>query len=44
MANSESFDNYSLEYDKWFENHGVEYEKELKAINGIFTNRFINIG
>jgi hypothetical protein len=32
MVRSEAFDNYSLEYDEWFENHEIEYQLELKAI------------
>ncbi len=32
MVKSEAFDNYALEYDKWFEDHEIEYEQELKAI------------
>jgi len=28
----EAFDNFALEYDKWFDNHEIEYEQELKAI------------
>ena len=38
MVNSESFDNYSLEYDKWFENHGMEYAQELKAIRELLPD------
>ena len=32
MIELEAFDNFVLEYDKWFENHKVEYALELKAI------------
>jgi len=32
MVELEVFDNFALEYDKWFENHEVEYALELKAI------------
>lgn len=32
MNELEAFDNYALEYDKWFENHEREYAQELKAI------------
>jgi len=32
MVKSNSFDNFPLEYDRWFDNHSVEYEQELKAI------------
>jgi len=32
MIELEAFDNYALEYDKWFENHEREYALELKAI------------
>lgn len=32
MVELEVFKNFSLEYDKWFENHEVEYALELKAI------------
>jgi len=32
MVKSEAFDNYALEYDKWFESHEMEYAQELKAI------------
>jgi SAM-dependent methyltransferase len=32
MTNLDAFDNYALEYDKWFENHELEYALELKAI------------
>ena len=32
MIELEAFDNNALEYDKWFENHKVEYALELKAI------------
>ncbi len=32
MVKSEAFENFALEYDKWFENHEVEYEQELNAV------------
>ena len=32
MIELEAFDNFALEYDRWFENHEIEYEQELKAI------------
>ncbi|MCK5395151.1 MAG: class I SAM-dependent methyltransferase [Gammaproteobacteria bacterium] len=32
MIELEAFDNFSLEYDKWFEDHEIEYALELKAI------------
>ena len=32
MDKLKAFDNFALEYDKWFESHKVEYELELKAI------------
>ena len=32
MIELDAFDNFALEYDKWFENHEVEYTLELKAI------------
>jgi len=32
MIELEAFDNYALEYDKWFDNHEIEYVLELKAI------------
>lgn len=32
MVELEVFENFALEYDKWFENHEVEYALELKAI------------
>jgi len=32
MVELEVFNNFALEYDKWFENHEVEYALELKAI------------
>ncbi len=32
MIKSEVFDDFALEYDKWFENHEIEYAQELKAI------------
>jgi len=32
MAKTESFDSNALEYDDWFERHGIEYAQELKAI------------
>ena len=32
MTELDAFDNYALEYDKWFENHAVEYALELQAI------------
>ena len=32
MVKSNAFDNFPREYDRWFENHSVEYEQELKAI------------
>ena len=32
MVELEVFNNFALEYDKWFEDHKVEYALELKAI------------
>jgi len=32
MAKPEVFEKSALEYDRWFENHEVEYEQEIKAI------------
>lgn len=32
MIELEAFDNFAHEYDKWFEDHKVEYALELKAI------------
>ena len=32
MVKPNAFDNFALEYDRWFENHSVEYEQELIAI------------
>lgn len=32
MIELEAFDNFALEYDKWFENHEREYALELRAI------------
>jgi len=32
MIELEAFENYALEYDKWFDNHEREYLLELKAI------------
>jgi ubiquinone/menaquinone biosynthesis C-methylase UbiE len=33
MVEIEGFNNFALEYDKWFENHETEYALELKAIS-----------
>ena len=33
MVKSKPFDDFALEYDKWFESHEIEYAQELKAIN-----------
>ena len=32
MVKSKAFDNFALEYDRWFEKHEIEYQQELKAI------------
>ena len=32
MPKLESFENYALAYDQWFDSHKTEYELELKAI------------
>ncbi len=32
MIKPEVFDDFALDYDKWFENHEIEYAQELKAI------------
>jgi SAM-dependent methyltransferase len=46
MVKSEAFNRFSLEYDKWFENHKVEYEQELTAIKSLLpkAGRGIEIG
>ena len=46
MVKSEAFDNFALEYDKWFENHEIEYEQELKAIRELLpkTGKGVEIG
>lgn len=38
MIELECFDNFALEYDKWFENHEIEYALELKAIREFLPN------
>jgi len=32
MSDLEAFQYHALEYDKWFDNHKIEYDLELKAI------------
>ena len=46
MVKSEAYDKYALEYDKWFENHKVEYEQELTAIRSLLpkAGRGVEIG
>jgi len=46
MIKSEAFDDFALEYDRWFENHGIEYELELKTIRKFLpkTGKGIEIG
>jgi len=46
MIESEAFDKYALEYDKWFESHKREYAQELKAIREFLPKegRGIEIG
>ncbi len=46
MDKSESFDNYALEYDQWFESHKIEYALELKAIRELLpaTGEGVEIG
>lgn len=46
MKKSEAFDDYALEYDRWFENHEIEYEQELKAIRELLPKegRGLEIG
>ena len=46
MVKSKAFDDFSLEYDKWFENHEIEYEQELKAIRKLIpkSGKGVEIG
>ena len=46
MVKLEAFNRFSLEYDKWFDNHKVEYEQELTAIKSLLpkAGRGIEIG
>ena len=46
MVKSDAFDNFALEYDRWYENHWVEYEQELKAIKKFIpkTGKGLEIG
>lgn len=43
MIELEAFDNFALEYDKWFENHEIEYELELKAIRELIPKEGVGI-
>jgi len=38
MHRLESFDKFSLEYDKWFESHETEYKLELNAIKTLIPH------
>ena len=46
MVKSNAFDNFALEYDKWFEKHEIEYQQELKAIRKFLpkAGRGVEIG
>lgn len=39
MAKSEPFDTFALEYDRWFDNHSIEYELEFRAIRQLLPDR-----
>jgi SAM-dependent methyltransferase len=46
MVTSETFEEYALEYDQWFERHKIEYALELKAIRELLpeTGEGVEIG
>jgi len=46
MHNLESFDNFALDYDSWFEKHKIEFELELNAIRKLLpeAGKGIEIG
>jgi hypothetical protein len=35
MIESKAFDDFAHEYDKWFDDHKIEYAQELKAIRKV---------
>ena len=43
MIDLDAFDNYALDYDKWFENHEREYALELKAIRELLPKEGVGI-
>ena len=43
MVKSKAFDNFSLEYDKWFEKHEIEYQKNILDTHNLFKNTELNI-